>query len=286
MYAAELCLLLTFAHIRMTEPQLFGGVFQRYWPLALVGLAFLGTGAGEVLRRRNQRVLADPLNNTGAILPIFPMLAFWMLPGAFPHQYVDYSALLLLAAIVYLMLSVFRRSFWLALVSALVGNAGLWWWLHLQRGYGFLDHPQLWLIPLALCVLAATYFNRDTLAKAALAQTRMACLLLIYLSSTSDIFLHGVAESPWLPLVLMVLSVAGVLLGMLWRIRAFLFLGASFLVISLITMIWHAAVSLGWTWLWWVAGICLGAGLIVLFGLLEKKRPQMVALVESLKEWQ
>jgi hypothetical protein len=40
-----------------------------------------------------------------------------------------------------------------------------------------------------------------------------------------------------------VLSVAGVLAGLLMRVRAFLFLGTTFLLLSIVTMIWTASVN-------------------------------------------
>jgi hypothetical protein len=87
-------------------------------------------------------------------------------------------------------------------------------------------------------------------------------------------------------MILMALSVAGVMVGMLFRLRAFLFLGTSFLGIAVLTMIYYASVNLHWTWLWYVAGIALGAAIIALFALFEKKRTEMLAVVEGLKSWQ
>ena len=51
-------------------------------------------------------------------------------------------------------------------------------------------------------------------------------------------------------------------------------------------MIYYASADLHWTWLWYVAVIALGAAILVLFALFEKKRPQMLAIVEGLKRWQ
>ena len=43
------------------------------------------------------------------------------------------------------------------------------------------------------------------------------------------------------------LSIVGVLAGILLRVRAFLYLGMTFLVVALMTIIWHAAEQ--WTWI-------------------------------------
>jgi hypothetical protein len=115
---------------------------------------------------------------------------------------------------------------------------------------------------------------------------RYITLSVVYVSSTAEIFVRGVAASPWQPMVLMVLAAAGMLAGMLLRVRAFLYLGASFLLISMLAMIWHAAANFGWTWLWYVTGIVVGLAIIWLFAMFEKKRGELLRLVEGLRAWE
>ncbi len=115
---------------------------------------------------------------------------------------------------------------------------------------------------------------------------RYLALVTIYVSSTADIFINGVARSPWLPLVLAALSLAGVFAGMLFRIRAFLLLGSIFLLLSIATMINYASVNFGWTWLWYVAGIATGAAIIATFAVFEKKRADVLRVVDGFKEWE
>lgn len=280
-YASEALLALTFVHLRLTAPWLFGGVLAQYWPLLVMGLAFAGVALSELFRRRHAPVLAEPLMRTGIFLPLLPVMAFWLAPSR-----VDFSSLMFAVGAFYAILSATRRSFLLGILAALAGNGGLWSLLYHHPQFGFLVHPQLWLIPVALSVLAAAQSNRDRLSAPQLRFVRYASLMVIYVSSTADIFLNGVHEHPWLPLVLAALSVAGVMTGMLARLRAFLFLGTAFLTLSVGTMIYYASVNLGWTWLWYVAGIALGTAIIATFALFEKKRSEMVALVEGLKQWQ
>ena len=108
----------------------------------------------------------------------------------------------------------------------------------------------------------------------------------IYTSSTADIFIHGVADAPWLPMILAGFSLLGIFAGILFRVRAFLFLGLTFLVVSLLTVIWHAAVVLQQTWLWYVTGIIVGVLIIALFAVFERKRQEVLGLVERLKSWE
>jgi hypothetical protein len=160
----------------------------------------------------------------------------------------DYSSVLFAAGLVYVWLNLRRRSFWY--------------------------------------VLAAAQWNRQRLTEAQLAAIRYPAITLLYVSSAGEMFLTGIAESFWLPVVLMVLSVLGVLAGMWLRVRAFLYLGASFLLLSLVSMVWHAAAAIDHTWPWWAFGIGLGLGVLTLFGLFERKRNEMLRLLGELRTWE
>ncbi len=280
-YASEALLALTFMHIRLTMPWLFTGFFTRYWPFVVMLLAFMGVGLGEMFRRRGQRVLGEPLLNTGFFLPIFPVFGFWLVASK-----IDYSGLLLVVGILYAVVAVLRSSFGVSLLACLAANGSLWYFLSRRENFSLLERPQLWLTPAALSVLAAAYLNRERLTARQMTNLRYITLSVIYVSSTAEIFVRGVAESPWQPMVLMVLAATGVLAGMMLRVRAFLYLGSSFLLISLVTMIWHASANFGWTWLWYVTGIVVGLAIILLFAMFEKKRAELLRLVEGLRTWE
>lgn len=278
-YAAEVLGSLLFVHIRVTMPWLFSGWFMRFWPLIVMALAFLGVGLGEVFQRRKQRVLSEPLETSGAILPLLPALGFWVKSSA-----VDYSLLLLSIGVLYAGLGILRRSFSYGVLAAVAANGSLWYFLHRQNGLDFTEHPQLWLIPPALCALAAGYINRTRLSDQQAATLRYGAAIVIYVSSTADIFISGVTEAPWLPGVLAGISIVGVLAGIMLRVRAFLYLGTAFLVVAIMTIIWHAAEE--HTWIWWLAGIITGVLIIALFGVFEKRREDVLRMVEELKHWQ
>ena len=252
-YAAEAMLALLFLHVRLTMPWLFSGFFTQYWPLIVMAIAFLGVGLSEWFQRSQRQVLAVPLERTGALLPMLPVMGYWIGPTQ-----VHFSVLMLVTGIFYGGLSVLRRSFGFGILAALAVNGGLWYLLHQTEKLGLLEHPQLWLIPPALCVLAAAYLNRQRLSETQMTTVRYLTSTVIYTASTADIFLNGVAQAPWLPLVLAAISILGILAGIALRVRAFLFLGTSFLVLSLMTIIWYAAVDLHQTWLWFVTGIVMG----------------------------
>jgi hypothetical protein len=279
-YLAEALLALLFLHIRVTMPWLFRGWFLRFWPLVVMGIAFIGVGLSEFFQRRRQRVLSEPLHATGALLPLLPALGFW-----FVSSQVHYSLLLLSIGVLYAGLSALRRSFLYGMLAALAANGSLWYLLHRGDGLSFAEHPQLWLIPPALSALVAGYINRDRLTAQQSMTLRIASAIVIYVSSTADIFINGVAEAPWLPAVLAGLSILGVLAGIMLRVQSFLYLGIAFLIVSLITVIWHAAIHEHQTWILWVSGIVTGIAIIALFGVFEKRRDDVLRVVEQLKQW-
>jgi hypothetical protein len=279
-YGAEALLALLVLHIRLTRPEWFHGFFERYWPFVVMFVAFLGAGLAELFRRQRRIVLAEPLERTGAFMPLLPLLGFGVV-----RSDVEYSQLLLTVGVLYAGLSIARRSFAYGVLSALAANAALWFFLRNVEGWSLLEHPQLWLIPPALSLLAAAWINRESLGERQQTSIRYLATSTIYVSSTADIFLNGVANVLWLSIVLSGLSVAGVLAGIALRVRAFLFLGLSFLVLSLGTIIWHAAVDLHHTWLLWLALVVAGALILALFGLFERKRHEVLRLVEQFKDW-
>jgi hypothetical protein len=311
-YLAEALLLGLFLHVRLTIPQLFGQRFIHYWPFLVMALAFVGVGLGEFFQRRGLPVLAGPLYNTGIFIPLVPLLVFWVqpplavkeylgdaIPGtqplfkaldvlptyqSAPSKFDRYALLWLLLGGLYAIVAVVRHSGRHTLLAVLAANVSLWCLLH-HHGWAFLAHPQVWLIPLALIVLASEHLNRQRLGPVQGTALRQGGLWLLYLSSTADMFITGLGNSVVLPLVLTLLSVLGVLAGILLRVRAFLLLGFVFLGVVIVSMIWHAAVDLQQTWVWWASGIVLGLAILGMFALFEKRRNDMLRLVEEVRTW-
>jgi hypothetical protein len=279
-YAAEAFIALGLLHARITMPWLFERLFQPFWPLVVMSLAFTGVALGELFHRRGRYILAEPLARTGMILPLLPVFGFWVADSRVP-----FSGLLLLVGLFYGILSVMRHSFLIGLLAAVAGNGGLWHFFEGIEGYGFYQHPQLWLIPAALSVLAAARVNRESLTQDQMTGIRYASLMTIYVSSTADLFINGVEDSPWLSVILAVLSISGVIAGLMLRVRAFLFLGTGFLLLAVLAMIWTASVNLGWSWLWYVTGIAMGILIIYAVAMFERKRTQILNLKDQLKEW-
>ena len=280
-YAAEAILGLMFLHIRTTMPWLFHGFFQAYWPLIVMAVAFPGVGLSEWFSKRDENVFAEPLLRTGAFLPLLPVLGFLVMSSQ-----VDYAALLVVVGILYGVLSVLRASFGFGVLAALAANGALWSLLDDTQDLSLLQHTQMWMIPPAVSILIASHLNRRNLTPAQMGMFRYVCLMVIYVSSTADILINGVTETIWLPMVLAGLSVAGAMAGIALRLRSFLYLGSAFLLLSLIIMIRFAQVNFDMMWLWWLAGTCLGFMIIAMFAVFERKRSQMLDVLEQLKAWE
>lgn len=280
-YAAELVAALLFVHLYLCRPEWFGGVLRPYWPYIVMAIAFAGAGVGELFQRGGVRVLAEPLQRTAAFLPLLPVVGVWIVAA----EGTDYSLLLFGVGLIYVLLSILRGSAASVFAAVVAGNGALWSLLH-DSGYSPWQHPQFWLIPPAVSVLIAGQLNRERLTSQQLSALRYACVLVIYVSSTSEIFLRGVGDSLWPPMLLALLSVAGVLLGMVLQVRAFLYLGSTFVLLSVVSMVWHTQRAVGHVWPWFAFGIALGLAILCLFGLFEKKRPEMTRWIESLRSWE
>jgi hypothetical protein len=146
-------------------------------------------------------------------------------------------------------------------------------------------HPQAWAIPLALIVLVSEHVNRHRLRADVASGLRYLGISMIYIASAADLFIAGVGQSWWLPIVLAALCLAGVVAGVFLRVRAFLYLGIGFLLLDVFAMIWHAAVDREQTWVWYASGIVLGALILALFAVLEKRRNDVRELVGRLRQW-
>lgn len=279
-YVAEGAMAAVFVHLRLTAPWLFGGLLAEYWPVIILALAFIGTACGHVFLRVGPP-LPGPLLRTGLFLPLLPVLGFWVMESR-----MDFHGVLFLTGLFYGAFALVRRSWLLAAIGALAANLSLWFFLNRFEGFSFFQHPQMWLIPGALSVLVGVQWNKDRLSAATQAGVRYGCLLVIYVSSSADLFINGMEGSFWLPLILGALAVAGVLLGIALRIKAFLLLGAVFLLIDLLAVILHASANLGWTWIWYVVGLCAGVFLVVAFALFEKRREQTRAALDKFKKWE
>ncbi len=279
-YAAQLASVFGILYAVITIPWLFNLGLKHYWPYLMMGAALGGILLAKLLERRELTVLGQPLMNTAMTIP---------LAGAagtlFSQTKSDSALVMLMAGMVYLVLSFVQRSMLASAAAMVFGNWALFCYYRRIPGFNFVDHPQLWLIPPALSVLLAVQFNRQRLTRENVALLRYASLGVIYVSSTSEIFIDGIGDQLWPPIVLAVLSLGGMVAGMLIQVRAFLFVGTLFLLMAMIAMVWHAGNRFEHNWPWWAFGICVGIVILVLLGLFEKRRNDLRRVAARLQHW-
>lgn len=306
-WAAETLVVLLLLHLRLNVPDLFPSYLGRYWPLTIMAVCFLGAGLGEISRRRGLPMLAGPLHQTGIFLPVLPIAAYMLRPllnlGSLAetapgvqalqryldrlagHHFMVPASVWFLLGTLYMLVAITRRTAGFAIVGALAANFGLWVIYAQHDSLALTLHPQLWLIPIGIIILGAERLNRDRLTDTQASACRYLGLAVIYVSSAADLFITGLGNSVWLPIISAGLAVAGALAGILLRVRAFLALGVAFLGLVIFSQIWHAAVDRQQTWIWWVSGIVLGVAILGMFAVFEKRRDEMEKLLAELKQW-
>jgi hypothetical protein len=293
-YAAEAIVLVICVHLRLTRPDLFHlEIIAKYWMLLIMAAAFGGAGLSELFHRRGLPVLSEPLERTAILLPLAPAIGFWFVPELQSHERWLLAgrspAVWFLAAIFYGFLAATRRGTWqtavftlLSLAAANVGISVAWYQLDIEF---FWAHPQVWLIPIGLSILLAEHTNRERLSAAQSAGIRYLALSVIYIPSSAE-YLQEIGKSVWLPLVLILLSLSGVLAGVVLRIRSFLYLGVTFLGLVIATMVRYAAYDLEKTWVLYLCCIFLGTAVIALVAFYEKRRDAILAAIRQFRQWE
>jgi len=269
-YAAQVAVAMLAVHLYLTMPFLFQIGIKDYWPYIAMVLCFGGVGIAQVLEKRKLTVLAQPLMTTAILLPVLVAVCICEIDSR-----ADASLVMLFAGLAYLMISYTQSSPLAGLAAVVFGNLALWLFYNKFDGFSITEHPQLWLIPPAVSTLVAVHLSRH----------RYICMAVIYLSSTSEIFISGLGDKLWPPMVLAVLAVGGILAGMMLQIRAFLYLGIVFLLLALVTMVSHAHHRFEHVWPWWAFGFSLGVAILVMFGLFEKKKKEMGQVLGQLRRW-
>ena len=290
-YAAEVLAALVGLHLWLTMPWLFDlGLVRRYWMLIVMAVAFVGAGLSEWFHRRKMPVLSKPLERTALLLPAAPAVGFWIWLIGFTDGATPTLGLVGPTPVLWFMIGLFygymavnKRSLGLAALAIVTGNMGLWV-LWQAKDWHFTEHPQLWLIPIALAVLVAEHLDRGRLSDQQRTSLRYAALSVIYVSSITE-FMWNIGQSVYLPLVTILLSVAGVLAGILLRVRSFLLMGTAFLTVVILRMIFYAAWEQHQMWVLWSCCIALGAAIIALFAVFEKRRNDVLAAIERFKDW-
>ena len=277
-FGSQALLGLIVLHLYLCMPSLFR--WNVGWPYVVMGLAFGGAALGHWLSRTGYSVLGRPTTQVAMLLPLAPLLGMLVTPTSASYAIVSGAAAVLFGA------AALRGGSWrCAFVSLFLGNVTLWSFYREVDFASLVSNPQAWLIPPAVSTLAAAQAYRQQLSRTALASLRYIAAGVIYISSTSELFIQGLGETLWPPMVLAFLSVVGVLAGIFLRIRAFLYFGATFLLMAMIAMVSHAGRAFNHVWPWWAFGITLGVLILLAFGMFEKWRDESRDMLRKMKDW-
>jgi hypothetical protein len=290
--AAQVVGVLTWLHVYLCKPDWMFAGSRSMWPYVVMILAFATVGITEWARRRGDELMSRTLQQTALYLPLIPVVGFWLsgqvnrIEWMFAGGQVRYDVLLAIGAAYYVGIASLWKGIMPRVTAIALGNAA-WWVVLAQRpGWEFLSHPQLWLIPPAVCVLVVAHLYRDRLEARVAASIRYASTLLIYVSSTADMLVQQIGTDLWGPIVLILLALAGMLAGVVLRVRPFLYLGATFVLLGVTSMVWHAQRAFDSVWPWWVFGISTGLCLLIGLMALEKYKPRLRQYADQLANWE
>jgi hypothetical protein len=209
----------------------FGGALGLYIRLLLVGLASASVwdtavlmGASCIIFVIYRLTLSAPLFHAVMILPLLTLLTV-PLQLAAPHTGVTF----LTAGALYLLFhheTDRRLPLYLAFLAL---NAATYLWVP-----GWVHHYQMfqvYIVPAALSVLLLLHYHRHELKPSVLNSARLATLSILYTSATFDVF---VRDELTIFGVALALSLAGIIIGIALRTRAFLYSGTAFLVLNIL----------------------------------------------------
>jgi Na+(H+)/acetate symporter ActP len=106
----------------------------------------------------------------------------------------------------------------------------------------------------------------------------------VYLPSALK-FYQTLGTSIAMPLVLIGISIAGIVVGFMMRVRSFILVGIVSILMVIGTMIQYAYVDLDQTWVLWVACIVLGFLILTFFAWFERNRDRVLTHLRQFKEW-
>jgi hypothetical protein len=240
-YVAEMAFFGAATLLRFGFRDLFkDDVLRQALPYLIIGLGFVFAGISEFLARRGLEMFSRPLGNTGIFLPLISLLSMWFAMTA-PDFDLDRQTPMVIGAAMalYFTASILRRNRTLTLAVAVFFNLAVWFVCD-QFQLSLRELPQLLAVPVGLSIVLAAQVNEDRLPPRVIGSLRYLGILVIYLSSAFKVFEEATAKHA---IIMVVFSVAGVVAGLLMHIRAYVYMGIIFLVMTILAKVVHSVVD-------------------------------------------
>lgn len=271
-WLAEMLVVAAIAYFRAFGVFTFGLGLSMILALT-VGLVLWSIGQ-VAARRPDTGVFARPLTLTGMLLPLVSVGIGMVRHVSVPHpEWLGMNSLaLLIAAAFYFWRGLEERDKRLSVLSAIILNVSL---TLLWREIEWWD-PQCFMIPLGISILWLVQLLKNEIPAKMHDPIRYLGALVILVSPT----FHIVGGS-WIHLLtLMLASVGVVLVAMGLRVRALMYTGTAFLLADLVAMVVRGSVD--HPTVLWMAGIAVGAGVIILAAICENHRELLLARMRRL----
>lgn len=256
-YAAQATLLGAYFHYRAFFP-----VSITTDAAVFTLLGYLDLGLSEVMQRFKMNLYARPSLYVSLVLPLLPP-ALAIMNGRLD----ELSLFLLFTTAAFYAVACYTRQ-WKSLgyAAAVLLNALLWiaWY---RVGWRLTDHPQLFLIPVGLSAILFAEVNRREFGNDIVNAIRGLGLTLVYASLALPIWQFQ-SFGAWLTLLL--LSLAGIFIGIGLRIQTFLWLGLIGFVLDVVYQVGRQSAKNDLAR--WGVMLSLGILLFLFVAFNEKKR--------------
>jgi len=176
-YAAQVVSVISAAHLYLSMPWLLKTGILQYWPYLAIAVSLVCLVVSELLKRRGLEVLSEPIFRTAALIPVFVAQGYWLIDSQ-----ANAALTFLLGGLIYLGIAVRFKAIWSGVMAMILGNISLWLF-YSQQAVSFTSHPQLWLIPPAVCVLLGTWLERKRFTQKRLTAIRYGCVFALTLSN-------------------------------------------------------------------------------------------------------
>jgi hypothetical protein len=167
---------------------------------------------------------AKPLLNMALFMPV---LALFTVPLQLAS--IETTITLMLSSVLYALVRRHSQQKIPLYLALLAFNASVYLWVPQWADNSRLI--QIYVIPAALSLLLLLQLHHRELKPSVLMGSRLAAISTIYACATVDVFLRAELG---IFILAMALSIAGILLGIALRTRAFLYAGVSFLLLNVI----------------------------------------------------